>query len=79
GAEAEFAADLELGRDRIERAVIDHPPLGVTRLGPRIGMEQIDPLERGVGKPLDHLQRIAHVQADVGEVAVADMAERADH
>ena len=40
--EAELAVRLELGRDQVERAVVDHPALGVARLRPRIGMKQVD-------------------------------------
>src|SRR3546814_10446626 len=38
GAEAELAAGLELRCDQIERPVVDHPALGVARLGPGIGV-----------------------------------------
>ena len=39
-------------------------------------MEQIDEAQRSVGQAAEHVERVAHVQADVGEVAVADVAER---
>ena len=42
-------------------------------------MEKIDAVERCVGQALDHVQRIAHVQADILQRAVANMVERADH
>ena len=40
-------------------------------------MEQIDEAQRRVGQPLQHVERVAHVQADIGQPPVADMAERA--
>ena len=42
-------------------------------------MEQIDALQGAVGEAFDDLQRVAHVQADIGEMVVADMVQRADH
>ncbi len=42
-------------------------------------MEQVHAVQAGIGQPLDHLQRVAHVQADIGKVTVTDMAQRADH
>jgi hypothetical protein len=41
-------------------------------------MQQIDEAQRGIGKPREHVERIAHVQADIGQVPVADVLERAD-
>ena len=76
GREAELAARLELGGEQVDRAVVDHPPLGVARLGPRVGVEQIEEAQRAVGHALQHLERIAAPQADIGEMLVADMAER---
>ena len=40
-------------------------------------MEQIDEAQARVGQPLEHVERVAHVEADIGEMPVADMAERA--
>ena len=42
-------------------------------------MEQIDEAQARVRQPLQHVERVAHVEADIGEMPVADMAERADH
>ena len=67
GAEAEFAARLELRRDQVERAVVHHPPLGMARLGPGVGVEQIGKAERAVGNALQHLQRVAMMDADVAQ------------
>ena len=39
-------------------------------------MEQIEEAQRPVGNALKHVQRIAAPQADVGEMLVADVAER---
>ena len=39
GGEAEFPAGPELGGDQVERAVVDHPPLGMACLGPWVGVE----------------------------------------
>ncbi len=61
GAEAELAAGLELRRDQVERAVVHHPPLGVARLGPGVGMEEIDQQQRPVRHPPQHIERVAHV------------------
>ena len=49
------------------------------RLPPRVGVEQIHPLQAGIGQPLDHVERIAHMQPDIGQTAVAQMRQRADH
>src|SRR5689334_4205709 len=51
----------------------------MARLGPGIGMEQIDPLEAGIGQPFQHVDHIAHVQPYVRQSLAFDMAERADH
>ena len=76
GREAELAARLQLGREQVDRAVVDHPPLGVARLGPRVGVEQIEEAQRAVGHAPKHVERVAAPQADIGEMLVADMAER---
>ena len=78
GAEAELAAGLELARDHRDRAGVHHPALGVARLGPGVGMEQIDEAERSVGDAAQHGQGIAHMEADIAERAVANMAKRGD-
>ena len=58
GGEPELAAGPELGREQVDRAVIDHPPLGVPRLGPRVGVEQIEeaqaPRRARAGAPRAH-------------------------
>lgn len=66
GAEAELATRLELGRDQIERAGVHHATLGVAEFGPWIGVEKIEPVERGIGQAPQRIERIAHVEADVG-------------
>ena len=76
GRNAEFAAGLHLGRDQGERPVVHHPPLGMARLGPGVGMQQIDHRQRPVRQPAEHVERIAHVDPDIGQPLVADMAER---
>ena len=65
GRQAELAAGLELGREQIDRPVVDHPPLGMARLGPRVGVQQIEEAERPVWHALQHLERVAAPQADV--------------
>ena len=55
GAEPELAARLELGRDQVERAVVDHAPLGVARLGPGIGVQQIEERQRAIGNAAKHV------------------------
>jgi hypothetical protein len=76
GCEAELAARLELGGEEVDRTVIDHPPLGVPRLRPGVGMEQIEEAERLVGDTAQYLKRIALPQANIRKVLVADVAER---
>src|SRR3546814_6593225 len=76
GADAKLAALPQLGRDHVQRAGVHEAALGVSRLGPWIGMEQIDTLQRTVRQPFQHVQRIAHVDADVGQPSVADMPKR---
>lgn len=42
-------------------------------------MEQIDPLQRGIGQPRQHIERIAHMKADIVQPLGLHMLERADH
>lgn len=58
--------------------MVDHAPLGMSRLAPGIGVEKVDAIEACVGQPLDHVKRVAHVEAHIVEVLVADMPERPD-
>ncbi len=51
----------------------------MARLGPWVGVKQIEEDERPVGYALQHLQRVAAPQADVGELLVLDVAERRRH
>ena len=67
GAEAELAAGPELGGEQRDRPVVHHPPLGVARLGPRVGVEQVEERQRPVGHARQHLERVAVVQADIAE------------
>ncbi len=75
-AEAELAAGLQLVSDQPHRAVVHHPPLGVLGLGPGVGMEQIEHRQRPIGHAAQHLQRIAEVDADIAQRAIAHMRER---
>ena len=76
GAEAELAAGLQLGRDHRHRPVVHHPALGVLGLGPGIGVEQVEHRQRAVGHPLEHLERVAVMDADVAQRTVAHVDER---
>ncbi len=81
GAEAQLAAGFELGREQLDRPVVHHPPLGMARFGPGIGVEQVDERQRPVGYPLEHPQRVAVKQTDVGQrgmqaAVAADMDQR---
>src|SRR3546814_9914311 len=78
GPHPELAARFQLGRDHVERAGVHEPALGVAHLWPGIGMEQINALQRSVGQALQHVQRVAHMHADIRKRPVADMHERAD-
>ena len=69
-AEPEFTAGLQFGGKQIDRAIIHHPPLGMPRLGPRIGMEEIEKTERTIGDPPQHFQRIAMVDPDIAQGSV---------
>src|SRR3546814_10776116 len=40
GAEPELAARLQLGCNHVDRSRIHHAPLGMTRLGPGVGVER---------------------------------------
>jgi len=79
GAEAEFAAGFQLGRNQVDRPLVHHPPLGMARLGPGIGVQQIDEAQCAVGHALEHVDGIAHVQPDVVQMLLAHMLQRADH
>ena len=79
GAEAELAAGLQLGCDQAHRPVVHHPPLGMARLGPGIGVEQVDERQGVVGHPFQHFERIAHVQSDIDQSGVANMGQRLRH
>ena len=48
----------------------------MARLGPGVGVEQIEEAQAPVGHALEHVERVAAPQADIGEMLVADMAER---
>ena len=48
----------------------------MARLGPGVGVQQVEKVEHAVRNALEHLERIAAPQADVAEMPVADMAER---
>ena len=41
-------------------------------------MEQIDEAERAVGNAGEHLERVAHMDADIAKALIADVAERGD-
>src|SRR5207248_1200070 len=77
--EPELATGAQLRREQVDGAVVDHAPLRVSRLRPRIGVEQIKEAQRSVGHTLQHVKRIAAPQADIGKVLVADVAERCRH
>jgi hypothetical protein len=84
GAKAELAARLQLRREQIERAVVHHPPLGVARLGPGIGVEQIEETERAIRNPRQHFQRITVVDPDIAQRGMRatisiDMNQRLGH
>jgi hypothetical protein len=67
GAETEFPARLQLGRDQLNRAVVHHAALGMARLGPGIGVQQIGKGQRIVRDTTQNLQSIAMVDAHVGD------------
>ena len=78
GAEPEFAAGFQhAGNDR-QRPRVGKSPLGMARLGPGVGVEQEHPVETGIGQPVEHIERIAIVEADIGQPAIADFEQRAD-
>src|SRR3546814_13296157 len=79
GAEPDLTALLQLGCKHVDRSRMHHAPLGMTRLGPGVGMEYIDKAERPVGHTGQDVQGITHVQADVRQESIADMLQRADH
>jgi hypothetical protein len=55
GAESEFAAGLQLAGEHFHRAIIHHATLGMARLGPWVGMQQIEHRERTIGNAREHL------------------------
>ena len=78
GAKTEFAAGFEFRRDPVKRAGVHHPPFGVARLAPRIGVEEVDTLKRRIGQPREHIKRVTHVQPDIAQPATFDMDKRTD-
>ena len=76
GCEAKLAAGFQLGGEQVDGAVVDHPPLGVARLGPRVGMEQVKEAQTPIGHALEHLKRVAAPQADIAQMLLADVRER---
>ena len=76
GAEAEFPAGPQFARDQVDRPVVHHPPLGMAGLGPGVGVKQIDHRQRAIGNAVQHLQRVAHVDADIAQLAIADVDQR---
>ena len=76
GPETEFAAGLQLVGDEPQRAIVHHPPLGVLGLWPGIGVEQIEHGQSAIGHAAQHFERVAMVDADIGEAAVAHMHQR---
>jgi len=89
GAEAEFAAGLELGGEHVNRTIVHHAALGMARLWPWVGVKQIEEAERAIGDAGEDFERVAVVDADVAQGRVAraafavaatvDMGERLGH
>src|SRR5690606_16828770 len=48
GPEAELPAGLQLGGEQRHRPIVHHPPLRMARLGPGVGMEQVEERQRAV-------------------------------
>ena len=78
GADAELGSWREFCREQIEWPWIDEAALGVARLGPWVGVEKEDTREARVGQAFEDVERVAHMQADVGQPAGLDVPERAD-
>jgi hypothetical protein len=79
GAESELSTLLELLCKHPHRPVIHHPPLGMARFWPGIGVEEIEHRQCAVWNASEHLQRIAMMDADIAQRAIAHMGERLRH
>ena len=75
--QAELATLLQFVSDQPDGAIVHHPALGVSGLGPRIGMQQVDHGQGRIGQPGKHFQRITMMQANVGKVAIVGMGQSA--
>src|SRR3546814_10965160 len=73
GAEPELAARLQLGCNHVDRSRIHPAQLGMTRLGPGVGMATIDKAERPLGPPAPDVQRRTPTHAAVRPESTPDL------
>ena len=79
GAEPELATRFQHTGDNRQRPRVGKAALGMARLGPGVGVEQEHPVEAGIGQPVEHIERVAIVQADIAQPAIAHFEQRADN
>ena len=51
----------------VEIGLADEAPLPVLLLRPGIGIEQVDPVERGRRQPVEHARRVVVIDPEIGE------------
>jgi hypothetical protein len=51
----------------------------MSRLRPRIGEKDVDKVQATIGQARDHVARIAHVQAHIGDPAFLDVPQARSH
>lgn len=67
GAKAKLSAGSQFAREQIHWSVVHHAPLGMARLGPGIGMEQVEKRKRSIGNASQHFQSVAMMDAHIAD------------
>jgi hypothetical protein len=70
------ATGLEDAGEAVEIEPRDEAALPVLLLGPGIGIEQVDPIETGIGQPVENLRGVVVIKADVGQAFASSAASR---
>ncbi|CUX27713.1 hypothetical protein AGR8A_Cc60538 [Agrobacterium fabrum str. J-07] len=76
---AELAAGFQHTMETGEVDVRNEAALPVLLLRPRIGIKQIDMIDRSLRQPVEQLRRIIVVKADIHQLTFADRGEQLGH